>query len=105
MFWPVLAIFRLSYANLRSYYKHACARGVEISTYGPSSKNRYRKTNKAIVGVCSAGMKFCSRAEVCLFSFSSIMLGCEGLKWPWVRDSLAYGDRDECVSRVVDYSN
>jgi len=35
MFRPVLAIFRLSYGNLRSYYKHARARGVEISTYGP----------------------------------------------------------------------
>ena len=32
MFRPVLAIFRLSYGNLRSYYKHAHARGVEIST-------------------------------------------------------------------------
>jgi len=31
----VLAIFKLSYGNLRSYYKHARARGVEISTYGP----------------------------------------------------------------------
>jgi len=35
MFRPVLAIFRLSYGNLRSYYKHARARGVQIPTYGP----------------------------------------------------------------------
>jgi len=28
-----------------------------------------------------------------------------GLEWPWVRDSLALGDRDLCVSRVVDYSS
>ena len=50
-------------------------------------------------------MKFCSRTEACSLSFSPIMLRCGGLKWPWVRDSLAYGDRDVCVSRVVDYSS
>jgi len=64
MFRPVLAIFRLSYGNLRSYYKHARARGVEISTYGPykqkqrqkqeSNKNNTKQKqiqkNKAIVG-------------------------------------------------------
>ena len=57
------------------------------------------------MGVCSAGMKFCSRAEVCSSSFSSIMLRCGGLEWPWMRDSIAYGDRDVCVSMVVDYSS
>jgi len=31
MFRPVLTIFRLSQGNLRTYYKHAHARGVEIS--------------------------------------------------------------------------
>ena len=50
-------------------------------------------------------MKFCSHAEACSLSFSSIMLRCGGLEWPWVQDSLAYGDRDVCVSRVVDYSS
>ena len=34
MFRPVLAIFRLSQGNLRSHYKHARARGVEIPTQG-----------------------------------------------------------------------
>jgi len=45
------------------------------------------------VGVCSAGMEFCSRAEACSLSFSLIMLrwGEGGLDWPWVRGSLAYG--------------
>jgi hypothetical protein len=61
MFRPVLAIFRLSQVNLRSYYKHTRARGVEISTYGPyeqkqnqdrnqikttQHKNRYRKIKR-----------------------------------------------------------
>jgi hypothetical protein len=35
-------------------------------------------------------MKFCSRAEACSPFFSLIMLRCGGLKWSWVRDSLAY---------------
>ena len=37
MFRPLLAIFRWSSRklNLRSYYKHARARAVEICTYGP----------------------------------------------------------------------
>ena len=39
--------------------------------------------------MCSAGMKFCSRAEACSSS-SSIMLRCGGLEWPRVQDSLAY---------------
>jgi len=48
MFRPVLAIFRLSWGNLRSYYKHARARGVEISTYGPYEQNKKQtqKSNK-----------------------------------------------------------
>ena len=91
MFRPVLVIFRLSQGNLRSYYKHSCACGVEISTYGPyqqklkqeSNKNNTKQKeiqkNKAIVGVCSAGMAFCSRAEACSSSFSLIMLRCRGL--------------------------
>ena len=60
------------------------------------------------MGVCSAGMKFCSHAEACSPSFSLIMLHCGGgLEWPWVRDSLAYRDRGVCVcvSRLVDYSS
>ena len=32
------------------------------------------------------------------------MLRCGGFEWPWVRDSLAYGGRVVCLSRVVDYS-
>jgi len=55
--------------------------------------------------MCSAGMKFYSRAEACSSSISSIMLRCGGFEWPWVRDCLAYGDRDVCVGRVVDYSS
>jgi len=55
------------------------------------NKNRYRKI-KLLWGVCSAGVKFCIRAEACSSSISSIMLRCGGggLEWPWVRDSLAY---------------
>jgi len=30
MFRPVLAIFKFSWGNLSSYYKHASARGVKI---------------------------------------------------------------------------
>jgi len=41
MFRPVLTIFRLSYGNLRSYYKQVRARGVEISTYGPYCLTTY----------------------------------------------------------------
>jgi len=70
-----------------------------------NTKQKQIQKTKAIVGVCSAGMRFCSRAEACSPSFSSIMLRCGELEWPWVRDSLAYGDRDVCVSRVVDYSS
>ena len=33
MFRPVLAIFRLSKENLRTYYKPAGARGVEILSF------------------------------------------------------------------------
>jgi hypothetical protein len=53
---------------------------------------------------CRAGMKFCSRADSCSQFLCLIMLLCVGLVWLWVRDSIAYGDRDVCVSRVVDYS-
>jgi len=57
-----------------------------------NTKQKQIQKNKAIVGVCSAGMKFCSCVEACCPSFSLIMLRCGGLEWPWVRDSLAYGD-------------
>ena len=70
-----------------------------------NTKTKTDTENKAIVGVCSAGVKFCSRAEVCSPSFSLIMLRCGGFEWPWVRDSLAYGGRVVCLSRVVDYSS
>ena len=102
MFRLVLFILRLSQGNLRSYYKHSRACGVEISTYGPYYQKQKQESNKnntkqkqiqknvAIVGVCSAGMKFCSRAEACSSSFSSIMLRCGGLEWHWVWDSLVY---------------
>jgi hypothetical protein len=46
MFRPVLVIFRLSWGNLRSYYKHARARGAEISTQGLISKNKKQESNK-----------------------------------------------------------
>jgi len=62
------------------------------------SKNKQIQKNKAIVGVCSAGMKFCSRAEACS-PFFLFMLRCAALEWPWVRDFLAYVDRDVCVCK------
>ena len=46
MFWPVLAIFRLSQRNLRSYYKHVHARGVEISTYGPYQQKQKQESRQ-----------------------------------------------------------
>ena len=71
-----------------------------------NTKQKQIQKNKAIMAVCSAGMKFCSRVEACFLSLSLIMLRrVGGLEWPWVRDSLAYGDRDVCVRRVVDYSS
>ena len=43
MFRPVLAIFRMSQGNLRSYYKHARARGVDIPTHGPYQQKQRQK--------------------------------------------------------------
>ena len=40
MFRPVLTILMLFKGNLRSYYKHARARGVEISTYRPDQQKQ-----------------------------------------------------------------
>ena len=39
-----------------------------------NTKQKQIQKTKAIVGVCSAGMRFCSRAEACSSSFSSVML-------------------------------
>jgi len=50
-------------------------------------------------------MKFCSCVEAWSPSFSSIMLRCGeggGLEWPWVRNSLAYGETS-CDTVVFDY--
>ena len=54
--------------------------------------------------VCSAGMMVLWLCGGCSPSFSLIRLRCGGLNWPgaW---SLAYVDRDVCVSTVVGCSS
>jgi len=52
-----------------------------------------------------AGMQFCSGVEGSSPNLSFIMLLCVVLEWPWVRDYIAYGDRDVCVSRMVGYAS
>jgi len=62
--------------------------------------------NEAIVWVCSAGKKFCGRAEACSLFFSLIMLRCGGGSSGFGCEiPLHMGIRDVCVSRVVDYSS
>ena len=59
IFRPVLPIFVLSQGNLRSYYKHARARGVEIYTYGPYQLSIIQTLNTPhVTQLCSTTYRF-----------------------------------------------
>ena len=71
-----------------------------------NTKQKQIQKNKAILGVCLAGMKRCSCAEACSPSFSLIMLHCGGSSGLGCEIPLPIGtEMCVCVSRVVGYSS